>query len=124
MPYVQRDTNGAIDGLYANAQAGFATEWLDDSDAAVVAFLAPPAPTLPDLQPFQFQAMLALSGHAPALDAYIAGLPDPQKTIAQAKLDHSLSFQRSNALVLAAQAALGLTDAQMDSLWAQAAAIS
>jgi len=93
------------------------------------AFIAPPAPppptpvTLPDLQPYQFRAMLTLSGHQAALDAYVAGLPDPQKTIAQAKLDYSLAFQRDNSLVLAAQQALGIDNATMDGLWTQAAAI-
>jgi hypothetical protein len=67
--------------------------------------------------------MLALSGKQGSLDAYIAGLSDPAKTIAQAKLDYSLSFQRDNDLVLQAQQALGLTDAQLDALWEQAAAI-
>jgi hypothetical protein len=68
--------------------------------------------------------MLALSGKQAALDAYIAALPDPQKTIAQAKLDYSLTFRRDNDLVLAAQQALGLTDAQLDALWTSAAQIT
>jgi hypothetical protein len=100
--------------------------WVDAAGGAptldeVNAVLAPPQP---NLQPFQFRAMLSLSGNAGALDAYIASLPDPQKTISQAKLDYSLSFERHNELVLAAQQALGLTDAQLDALWAQAAAIT
>lgn len=81
---------------------------------------APP----PELAPYQFRAMLALSGKQADLDAYIAALPDPQKTIAQAKLDYSLTFRRDNDLVLAAQQALGLTDAELDAMWAQAAAIT
>jgi len=89
----------------------------------IAAYVAPPAP-LPDLQPYQFRAMLTLSGHQAALDAFVAGLPDPQKTIAQAKLDYSLTFQRDNSLVLAAQQALGIDDATMDTLWTQAAAIT
>lgn len=46
MPYVQRE-NGAVVGLYANLQAGYAEEWLEDNDAEVVAYLtpAPPQPT-------------------------------------------------------------------------------
>lgn len=93
------------------------------------AFTSPPAPEdppapLPELLPYQFRAMLALSGKQADLDAYIAGLSDPAKTIAQAKLDYSLSFQRDNDLVLQAQSALGLTDDQLDALWEQAAAIT
>jgi len=86
------------------------------------AYVAPPPP-LPDLAPYQFRAMLVLSGKQAALDAFMAAMPDPQKTIAQAKLDYSLSFQRDNTLVLAAQQALDLTDAAMNALWLQAAAI-
>jgi hypothetical protein len=92
-------------------------------------FTAPPSPPEepappPELAPYQFRAMLALSGKQAALDAYIAALPDPQKTIAQAKLDYSLTFRRDNDLVLAAQQALGLTDAQLDALWDSAAQIT
>lgn len=92
------------------------------SGDTIATYVAPPA-TLPDLQPYQFRAMLTLSGHQAALDAFVAGLPDPNKTIAQAKLDYSLTFQRDNSLVLAAQQALGIDDATMDTLWTQAAAI-
>lgn len=42
MPYVQRDQTNAINGCFANPQPGYAEEWLDDSDPAVVAFLNPP----------------------------------------------------------------------------------
>lgn len=81
-------------------------------------------PPPPDLLPYQFRAMLALSGKQAALDAYIASLPDPQKTIAQAKFDYSLSFRRDNDLVESARQALGLTNDQLDVLWARAAAIT
>jgi hypothetical protein len=122
MPYVQLD-NGTIVGVYANAQPGYAEEWREDDDADVVAYLNPP-PKPPELAPYQFRAMLALSGKQAALDAFIAALPDPQKTIAQAKLDYSLTFRRDNDLVLAAQQALGLTDAELDALWTSAAQIT
>jgi len=88
-------------------------EWLMDT---------PPAPP-PTLQPYQFFAMLELSGKKAALDAFIAALPPPQNVIAKAKLDHTLEFHRDNDLVLAAQAALKLSDTELDALWLQAAAI-
>ena len=31
MPYVSRDANGRINGLFANPQAGFAEEFLEDA---------------------------------------------------------------------------------------------
>lgn len=79
---------------------------------------------LPDLQPYQFRAMLALSGHEADLTAWVAGLPDEARAIAQAKLDYSLSFRRDNDLVEQARQALGLTNEQLDALWTQAAAIA
>jgi hypothetical protein len=103
-----------VDPYWVDAIGGQPT--LDEINAVLT-------PPLPDLLPYQFRAMLALSGKQSALDAYVAGLPDPQKTIAQAKLDYSLVFQRDNSLVLAAQQALGLTNDQLDALWKQAAAI-
>lgn len=78
---------------------------------------------LPDLQPYQFFSMLEISGKKTALDAFINALPPPANIVARAKLDRSLVFRRDNDLVLAAQQALGLTDEQLDTLWAQAAAI-
>lgn len=42
MPWVQRDGLNAIVGLYANQQPGRADEFLDDSNAQVIAYLNPP----------------------------------------------------------------------------------
>jgi hypothetical protein len=38
MPYVQRDGNNAVCGLYANAQPGYAEEYLEDDNSEVVAY--------------------------------------------------------------------------------------
>ncbi len=45
MPYVQRDGNNAVCGVYQQLQPGYAEEWLEDDDADVIAFRNPPAPT-------------------------------------------------------------------------------
>lgn len=42
MPYAER-RDGAVVGLYANAQPGYAEEFLSDDDSEVVAFRSPPA---------------------------------------------------------------------------------
>ena len=78
---------------------------------------------LPELEPYQFFAMLDLSGKAAALNAFIDALPSPQNIVARRKLEKALAFHRDNDLVLAAQQALGLTDEQLDALWLQAAAL-
>lgn len=83
----------------------------------------PPAPTLPDLAPYQFRAMLKLSGNQDALYAFLEKLPDPAKTVAQSKLEFSLAFRRDNDLVVAAQKALSLSDAELDALWKSASEI-
>lgn len=80
-------------------------------------------PQMPELQPYQFFAMLEISGKKAALDAFIDALPAPQNIVARTKLDKSLAFHRDNDLVLAAQQALGLTNDQLDALWTQAASL-
>ena len=114
MPYVQR-RSGKIIGVYANAQPGYAEEHLADDHADVVAFRNPPA-TLPDLAPFQFWAIVDISGHRAALEAFAETLPGNQKIVAKAKLQHTLSFRRDNPLVEAARQGIGLTDAELDAL--------
>lgn len=49
MPYVAR-REGAVVGLYANRQPGYAEEWLADDDAEVLAFRNPsPAVLVPSI---------------------------------------------------------------------------
>lgn len=38
MPFVERDQSGAIKGVYANAQPGYAKEWLSDDHPDVLAY--------------------------------------------------------------------------------------
>lgn len=123
MPYVQRDGSNAVCGVYAVAQPGLAEEYLADDAAEVLAFRNPPAQP-PELAPWQFRAMLKLSGKEPALMAFFDALPQQQQIIAKAKLEYTLSFRRKNPLVLAAQKGMGITDAELDVLWAQAAALT
>lgn len=42
MPYVERNNEGAVVGLYANLQTGYAEEFLPDEDPEVDAILNPP----------------------------------------------------------------------------------
>lgn len=79
--------------------------------------------TLPDLAPYQFRAMLKLSGKQDDLYAVLDAMPEPNRTVAQSKLEYSLTFKRDNDLVLSAKQALGLTEAELDEMWIQAASI-
>lgn len=76
-----------------------------------------------DLQPYQFRAMLKLSGKQDDLYTYIESLPEPDKTVAQSKLEYSLVFKYDNDLVQAARAAMNLPEAEFKALWSQAASI-
>lgn len=40
MPYVERDENGAVVGLYRQEQAGYADEFLEEDNEEVKAFKA------------------------------------------------------------------------------------
>lgn len=85
----------------------------------IPAYVAPPAPT-PSLEPWRFFAMLELSGKRADLDAFIDALPEPQRTVAKAKLDRSLVFYRDNDLVEQARQAIGMTNEELDAAWTQA----
>ena len=111
--------NGKRSGIIADP---FYIDWLADG-GTVDAYVAPPVP-LPELLPYQFHAMLALSGKKAALDTYIAGLTEPTKTVAAYKLSTSLAFHRDNDLVELARVAVNLTKEQLDALWLQASQIA
>lgn len=72
---------------------------------------------LAPLLPWQFWAMLRISGNENAVRDYASGLDEPAKTIALSQLEFSLEFRRDGALAEAARLALGLTDASLDALW-------
>lgn len=94
-----------------------------EADAAYAAEQAAKASARPELAPYQFRAMLKLSGKEQQLMAVLNGLPEPAKTVALAKLEYSLQFRRDNDLVEQARQAMGLTTEALDKLWLQAAAI-
>lgn len=122
------------DGAWLQGEDYAAVERFDFTKAQFLAEIAPfdfpapvapptPAPViekLPDLEPWRFFAVLQLAGYADNLDAFIAAMPEPDKTVARNKLDRTLIFIRDNDLVLAAQAGMGITSEQLDALWLQA----
>lgn len=96
-------------------------EW--EAEGNTIPPYVPPEPSLPDLAPYQFRAMLKLSGKQDDLYAFIEAMPEPEKTVAQAKLEYSLVFKRDNDLVEAARQAMGLSPEELDDLWLQASQI-
>jgi hypothetical protein len=71
------------------------------------------------------QARLALLGvgKLAAVETAIDALPEPQKSAARIEWDYSSAVQRHNGFVQELAPALGLSDAQIDALFRQAAAL-
>ena len=71
------------------------------------------------------QARLALlnAGLLDYVDAAINAMSEPQKTAARITWDYSSEVERNNATLVALASALGLTDADLDNLFAVAATL-
>ena len=70
MPYVSRDENGNINGMFANKQPEFGEEWLEEDDPEVLAFNeaqnAPPPPSPQDQILFDHENRLrSMEGQPP-----------------------------------------------------------
>ncbi|GHA15049.1 hypothetical protein GCM10007989_07250 [Devosia pacifica] len=86
-----------------------------------------PEPThnLTPLQPWQFWAMMRLTGQEQTVRDYIASLNDeesenydPQSwAVASAIIDHSLEYRRDHPLVEDLRQLVGMTESQLDDLW-------
>lgn len=105
-------------------------QWLSNKKRPTQAQLA--AVTLPDptrvamqpLAPYQFRAMLKIAGKEGATLAAIAALEDGQaKAVAESKLEFALAFHRTDPLIAMLAPAVGLTDEQIDGMWADAQAL-
>ena len=78
-------------------------------DATAAAFF-PPAP-LPDVPMYKIVHQLIEEGMLDQVNAYIAGLPQPQQAIALNLFTRAPNLVASSALPAAVQAALGKSDA-------------
>lgn len=102
----------------------------DDTSEAVWAeklavYARPPTIQVsPDVTPRQIRQALILSGMTLAqIDAAIAGLPEPTRSLAQVEWEYSIAFQRNRPLVIAMASMLGWSSAQVDALWKLAASL-
>lgn len=104
-------------------------EFADDApqeliDRRLAFYAAAPVTVLKDVSPRQIRQALVLSGVAMAdIEAALASLPEPTKTLAQIEWEYSVVFQRNRPLVSQVAAALGWTSAQLDALWELAATL-
>lgn len=71
---------------------------------------------------FQALAALHLAGHLPAVQAIIAAPETP--ILAKLAWDNALSFERTSPTLLMLAGAIGMTDADLDALFTEAAGLS
>ncbi|MGI8397810.1 hypothetical protein ACRYWZ_15665 [Agrobacterium deltaense] len=121
MVFVQRNPSGKIIGVYECKQDGYAEELLADDDPEVIAFLNPE----PEPEPItrrQLRLTLVRNGISLAgVEDAIASMPDGlEKEEAQIEWADAGTFNRNHKTLLLIAAALGLTEAQIDAMWAEA----
>lgn len=85
---------------------------------------APPAPTVPVRVPM-LNAHLVLidAGWMDSVTAYINAIPGPDGAKARAYFSQALTMERTNPLVMGIPAALGKTEADIDTLFIAAGAL-
>lgn len=68
--------------------------------------------------PRQMRIALVMSGISlSTIDSIIDALPEPNRSVTRITWEYSVEFQRSNPLLIAMAPALGLSTAQVDSLF-------
>jgi hypothetical protein len=119
--FVKTDLSGEAEDVAAVAQERWTPELVAAWEVHLVSSQYVP-PVHPPLDPWQFRAMLDIGGIAQTVNDAIAAISDPvQRTVAKARLDYSLSYNRNDPLVAMLAPIVGLTDAQIDALWSEAA---
>lgn len=129
MPYVERDGDGRISGLYAQLQSGFAEEYLDEGHPDVVGILTPdePEPLTQPLDRLRFWLAAASVGVSKwSVRDRIAAMPDSTydekvaKDEAIAWFEEAKQYRRDDPLLMQLAAAEGISEAELDALWAWA----
>lgn len=87
--------------------------------------VAPPEPVVvpQEIANWRAKAVLSLAGILPSVEAALNALEDPAKTVALSAWNGGAEVHRNGPTVAAAIAMLGLTDAQVDAMFIQAAAL-
>lgn len=123
------ENNKVINHAEADADFAVSVGWIPAADSRIgdtwdgEAFTpAPPAPTPVPRSVTMRQARLALlgAGLLDDIDAAINALPSPQKEAARIEWEYSQEVQRHNGFVSILAPSLGLTEAQIDTLFIQA----
>lgn len=72
---------------------------------------------------WQFRAAVTLAGLKDAVDAAVAALPEPSKTVATEKWEYGNTVRRNHAMISSLSASLGLTSTQVDNIFKTAASL-
>ncbi|PCD66825.1 hypothetical protein [Rhizobium phaseoli] len=116
MPYVMRNSDGSICGLFEQIQEGFAEELLAPDDAAVVDYLNKPLPVAA-VSARQFKLQLLAAGLLDSVDAWVAQQPRD----VQIAYEYSGTFVKDSEMMTTGFAAMGFTAQQIDGFFVAAA---
>lgn len=72
---------------------------------------------------WRLKAVAALAGMTPAIDAYLAALPEPAKTVATAAWVEGNTFDINSTFIVTAAAALNIPNDKLRELFTQAAGL-
>jgi len=109
-------------------------EFQDGAHGSIAPFVPPPAPTIeearammPTLARWRVHAAISLvPGLREKIDAAIAAMPEPEKTISQSKLEHVENYSRTDPLFdrIGGTPEIGFSPEDIDQLWGTAAAFT
>ncbi len=106
MPYVQRDPNNKIIGIYANLQAGYALEYVENPTLDTPKTYQP-------LSAFQVRKVLTQFNLRSQVETAVSQADQATKDAWQ----YTNDFQRDNPVLTAMATLLGLTDDQLDQMF-------
>jgi hypothetical protein len=120
--YLRPNASWALRG---NTYAGL--EWLDQSlskptEAEVDAAMLEPEPVaVPQEVPtWALREVCMIRGHTASIEAALANLSEPQRTIANNRWSHKPTISRASSLIAAMQAILGWSSDYVDELFLEA----
>jgi hypothetical protein len=110
-------TGAYVDELPANAGVTNIPAEEELTDVLAVYGLSRPIFRFPTLKPYQFDAILDIGGMRTTAEEAISQLPEPERTVAAARMAKSLSYERDDPLFFAMIVEAELPDVQVDTLW-------